>query len=181
MDAVAKLKYLRIAPRKVRLVADLIRGKKVGIAQNILSFTKKGSSEVLLKLLNQAISNAKNNLKLEEENLYISKILVNEGPKIKRFRPRARGSAYEIQKKTSHIILTLSEFGKTQKAKKSEKLEVKRASEPEAASAEKLEKDEKPQKEEKFTPEKPRFKAEKEIKKSEGGKVLRKIFRRQTF
>ena len=107
MPATASLHYLRIAPRKVRMVADLIRGKSIGQAQTILNFTTKKASRPLLKLLNSAIANAKNNLKLKETLLFISKIEVNEGPKLKRSRPRARGQAYEIQKKTSHINLVL--------------------------------------------------------------------------
>ena len=109
MQVKAQLKYLRIAPRKVRLVADLIRGKSTLQAQTILNFTIKKAAVPLLKLLNSAIANAKNNFKLEEANLFISKIEVNEGPKYKRFRARARGQAYEIQKKTSHINIVLDE------------------------------------------------------------------------
>ena len=112
MPVTAKLRYLRIAPRKVRLVADLIRGKTVEEAQNILNFTQKRAALPILKLLKQGSSNAKNNFQMEEKNLYISTILVDEGPKLKRVRPRARGQANEIQKKTSHITLVLEEQGK---------------------------------------------------------------------
>jgi len=116
MAITAKLRYLRIAPRKVRLVADLIRGKSVEEAQNILNFTQKKTAEPFSKLLKQAIANAKNNPpaggQMEEKNLYISTILVDEGPKLKRVRPRARGQANEIQKKTSHLTLVLEEQGK---------------------------------------------------------------------
>src|SRR4030042_3742626 len=118
MEVSAKLKYLRIAPRKVRLVADLIRGKRVEVAQNILNFNTNKSSTVILKLLNQAIANAKNNFKLFDKNLYISKITVDGGPILKRIRPRARGSAYEIQKKTSHITIILDETHARKKASK---------------------------------------------------------------
>jgi len=107
MVVTAKLRYLRIAPRKVRLVADLLRGKSVEEAQNILNFTQKRVALPILKLLKQGISNAKNNFQMEEKNLYISKILVDEGPKLKRVFPRARGHADEIQKKTSHITIIL--------------------------------------------------------------------------
>ena len=110
MEVTAKLRYLRIAPRKVRLVADLVRGKSVEEATHILNFTRKRAAKPLLKLLNSAVANASHNFQLKKENLYISKILVNEGPKLKRWRPRARGMAYEIQKKTSHITLTLAEM-----------------------------------------------------------------------
>lgn len=109
----AKLNYLRIAPRKVRLVADIIRGKSVFDARNILGFTIKKAAHPMLKLLNSAVANAGD---MPVENLFISKVEVNEGPKLKRSRPRARGRAYEIQKKTSHIIIVLDE--KITKSKK---------------------------------------------------------------
>jgi len=112
MPVVAKLKYLRIAPRKVRLVADLIRGKSVEQAQTLLHFTVKKANEPLLKLLKSAIASARNNFQLQESNLYICKISVDEGPKYKRYMPRARGQAYEIQKKTSHVTLWLDEIVK---------------------------------------------------------------------
>jgi large subunit ribosomal protein L22 len=128
--AVAKLYYLRIAPRKVRLVADLIRGKKAEEAQTILNFTNKRAAQPLLKLLKQAMSNAKNKFQTELLDLYISKIIVDEGPKLKRWMPRARGSAFEIQKKTSHIILELdskiTKSTKIEKAEKKEKTEKKK-------------------------------------------------------
>lgn len=108
----AKLQYLRIAPRKVRLVADLIRGKDTAKAQSILKFTSKRPAKAMLKLLNSAIANAKNNFKLDPDNLHIVKITVDEGPKYKRSMPRARGQAYEIQKKTSHITIVLDLQGK---------------------------------------------------------------------
>ena len=113
MPVTAKLRYLRIAPRKVRLVADLIRGKPVEEVQTILNFTQKRAALPILKLLKQAIANAKNNFQMKEKNLYISKILVDEGPKLKRVMPRARGHADEIQKKTSHITIILDELPKS--------------------------------------------------------------------
>jgi large subunit ribosomal protein L22 len=112
MEVKAKLNYLRIAQRKVRIVADLIRGKPVKEAKKILKFTVKKATTPLLKLLNSAIANAKNNFHLDEDNLYISKILVNEGPKLKRVFPRSRGHADTIQKKTSHVILVLDQIKK---------------------------------------------------------------------
>jgi len=107
MQIVAKLNNLRISARKVRLVADIIRRKPVGEAQTILGFTVKRGSPVMLKLLRQAIANAKNNFQLEETDLYVSKLTVDDGPKLRRWRARARGSANLIQKKTSHITLVL--------------------------------------------------------------------------
>ena len=117
----AKLRHLRIAPRKVRLAADMIRGKSASQALIILKHTPKRAARPMAKLLQSAIANAKNNFQLNEDNLYIFKLLVDEGPKLKRWRPRAMGRAYEIQKKTSHITLVLKEREnvkrKTQKAK----------------------------------------------------------------
>ncbi|MCD6270930.1 50S ribosomal protein L22 [bacterium] len=113
-EVVAKLRRLRIAPRKVRLVADLIRKKSVNEALAILDFTRKKAARPLKKLLNSAIANAKNNFQLDPSKLYISKITVDEGPKYKRWMPRARGRADLILKRTSHITLVLSEQGKSQ-------------------------------------------------------------------
>ena len=112
MAVTAKLRYLHIAPRKVRLVADLIRGKTVEQAQEILNFTIKRASVPLLKLLKSALANAKNTSIANLDNLYISKITVDEGPKLKRWRPVSRGRAFEIQKKTSHVTLILDEIKK---------------------------------------------------------------------
>lgn len=110
MPARAKLRYLRIAPRKVRMVAELIRRKSVVEAENILRFTVKKSARPFLKLLNSAVANAKSGFQMDKENLYIQKVLVDEGPKMKRWLPRARGKADEIQKKTSHITIVLDEI-----------------------------------------------------------------------
>lgn len=172
MEVKAKLKHLRIAPRKVRLVADLIRKKSVEEAQSILNFTTNRAAPVLLKLLKQAVTNAKNNFQLDESNLYIQKITVDEGPKLKRWRPRARGMAYPIQKKTSHITIILNEIKeRPKKVKKVEKVRpepVKRIKE-----VEKVEKIPKP--------EKPKLKPELEIKKPKIEKGVKRIFRRKSF
>lgn len=125
MEVKAKLRHLRIAPRKVRLVVDMIRGEKVSEAKLILRFTVNRSSRPVLKLLNSAIANAKNDFSLDESNLYISEIRVDEGPKLKRWMPRARGVATEIQKKTSHVILTLDEINKTKMVAKKKKAVAK--------------------------------------------------------
>ena len=115
MKSTAKLRYLRMAPRKVRLVADLVRGKKVQEAQIMLRFVPKRAAEPILKILHSAIASSE----AEESNLYIAKVIVDEGPKLKRYRARARGAAYPIQKKTSHITIMLNEIekGKISKAK----------------------------------------------------------------
>jgi len=107
MIATAKIKNLRIAPRKVRLVADLIRGKYAREAEVILKFAVKRGTQDLLKLLQSAIANAKTNSQATGADLYIKKIFVDEGPKYKRWRPRARGQSYQIQKKTSHVTIVL--------------------------------------------------------------------------
>jgi len=112
MEVKAKLNYLRIAPRKVRLVADLIRGKNIIEAQRQLQFCPKRAAKPLLKLLMSAIANAKHNFGISEEDLkkyYIKKLTVDEGPKLKRWRPVARGIAHEIQKKTSHVTLIIDQ------------------------------------------------------------------------
>lgn len=105
----AKLNNLRIAPRKVRLVAGLIRGQSVDQAENQLRFLTQKSAKSILKLLKSAIANAKNNFKKDRNELYIKKITVDGGSALKRFRPRARGRAFPIRKETSHITLVLSE------------------------------------------------------------------------
>jgi len=166
MPVTAKLRHLRIAPRKVRLVADLIRGKSAEKAQTTLDFTTKNATLPLAKLLKQAISNAKNNFQLDPANLYISKITVDEGPKIKRWMPRARGQASEIQKKTSHITMILDEI--VQRKKRGKSVKSKAIKEQEV-------------KEKIIKPEKPRFKAEKELPRPKPEKGLRRIFRRKAF
>lgn len=103
----AHLRYLRIAPRKVRMVASLIRKKPVVEAREILRFCRRKPALPLLKLLNSAIANAQKNFKLKENELFVDKIIVNEGPRMKRIFPRARGRADILQKKTSHISIFL--------------------------------------------------------------------------
>lgn len=109
MQASAHVKYIRIAPRKVRLVVDLIRGKKVGEAISILRHTPRAASPVLEKLLNSAIANAENNHSLDPNKLVVTEAYVNEGPTMKRFQPHSQGRAFSIFKRTSHITLTVAE------------------------------------------------------------------------
>ncbi len=118
MQVTAKLSNLRTAPRKVRQVADLVRGKDVTKAQAILSFTVNKSARNVLKLLNSAVASAKHNHQIEENNLVISKITVDEGPKLKRWHPMSRGRAYPILKRTSHIALILTEKNPVKKTTK---------------------------------------------------------------
>lgn len=109
MEAKATLRYARIAPRKVKIVLDLIRNKPVTEALGILKNTPKAASEILEKLLYSAIANAENNLEMDVEKLYISEAYANQGPTLKRIRPRAQGRAYRIRKRTSHITLKVKE------------------------------------------------------------------------
>lgn len=108
-EARAELKYARISARKVKIVADLVRGKKVDEALAIIKFTPKASSEILEKLLKSAIANAENNHDMTHGNLYIAEIYANQGPTLKRIRPAAKGSAVRIRKRTSHITIVLRE------------------------------------------------------------------------
>lgn len=109
MEAKAHARSIRIAPRKVQLVVDLIRGKQVGEAIAILRHTPKAASPVVEKLLNSAIANAEHNYSLDVNKLVVSQAFVNQGPTMKRFRPRAMGRASRINKRTSHITLVVSE------------------------------------------------------------------------
>ncbi|MBO1005409.1 50S ribosomal protein L22 [Pseudogracilibacillus auburnensis] len=109
MQAKAVAKTVRIAPRKARLVVDLIRGKQVGEAVSILKLTPKAASPIVEKLLNSAIANAEHNYDMDINNLLVSAVYVDEGPTMKRFRPRAQGRASQINKRTSHITIVVSE------------------------------------------------------------------------
>ena len=109
MEARAHLKYARISPRKVQIACDLIRGKDTKTAQAILMATPKAASELLLKLLKSAVSNAENNHNMDPEKLYVSATYANPGPILKRFMPRAQGRAYRINKRTSHITIVVAE------------------------------------------------------------------------
>ena len=108
-EARASLKFARISSRKVKIVADLLRGKKVDEALSIVKFTPKASSEIIEKLLKSVIANAENNHDMKHENLYIAEIYANQGPTLKRIRPAAKGSAVRIRKRTSHITIVLKE------------------------------------------------------------------------
>jgi len=107
----AKLNYYRVAPRKARLVADLVRGKKVDEALAQLMFLSKRSAPAIAKLLRSALSNAKNNYKIDAEktDLYIKEIKVDEGPSYKRWKPVWRGMAHPFKRRTSHITVVLSD------------------------------------------------------------------------
>lgn len=107
--AKAVARTVRIAPRKARLVVDLIRGKQVGEAFAILRHTPKAASPIVEKVLKSAVANAEHNYELDPNKLYVSEIYVDEGPTLKRYRPRAQGRASAINKRTSHITVVVSE------------------------------------------------------------------------
>ena len=109
MEAKAYLRYVRISPRKVQIVCDLIRGKDAGTAMAILMQTPKSASEPVLKLLKSAAANAENNHQMDPEKLYVSQVFACPGPIIKRMMPRAQGRAYRINKRTSHVTLAVAE------------------------------------------------------------------------
>jgi large subunit ribosomal protein L22 len=106
----AKLRYLRVSPRKTRLVVDLVRGKGVEEAMNILTFTRRAASEPVRKLIMSAIANAEAK-NADVDRLYVNTITVDEGPTLRRFRPRAMGRATRINKRTSHVTCVLAERG----------------------------------------------------------------------
>ena len=109
MEAKAYLRYVRISPRKVQIVCDLIRGKDINTAMALLMQTPKAASEPLVKLLKSAVANAENNHGMDPEKLYVAETYATPGPIIKRFMPRAQGRAYRINKRTSHITIAVAE------------------------------------------------------------------------
>ncbi len=109
MEARAVARYVRVSPRKARLVIDLIRGKSVEEATAILRFTPRAAAEVVEKVLLSAAANAEKNLKIKRDDLYVSTVFVDEGPTLKRIRPRAMGRAARIDKRTSHITVVVKQ------------------------------------------------------------------------
>lgn len=109
MEAVAVAKNVRIAPRKARVVMDIIRGKNVADAFAILKFTPKVGAEIIEKVLKSAVANAENNFDMNVDNLYVSTCFVDQGPTMKRIHPRSRGQAFKILKRTSHITVAVEE------------------------------------------------------------------------
>jgi large subunit ribosomal protein L22 len=109
VEAKAVTRFVRLSPRKARLVADLVRGKSAVQALDVLEFTNKKSARVIKKTLASAIANATNNFDMDEEKLYVSTIMVNQGPVLKRIKPRAMGRADIVRKPTAHIIVAVSE------------------------------------------------------------------------
>ena len=109
MEALAKLRQVRISPQKCRLVADQVRGLRVGKAMELLTFHQKKAATILRKVLESAIANAEHNEGADVDELRVSAIYVDEGPVLKRFMPRAKGRANQILKRTSHITIKVSE------------------------------------------------------------------------
>ena len=107
-SAMARVRYLRIAPMKARRVVDLIRGLPAAEAQAVLAFAPQAAAEPVGKVLASAIANAANNHRLDPAALYVSEAYVDEGPTMKRFRPRAQGRAYRIRKRTSHVTVVVT-------------------------------------------------------------------------
>ena len=109
MEARAVAKYIRMSPQKVRLVVDLVRGKKVAEARQILLYTRKYAAGPVGKVLNSALANAKQNPNIDESILFVKEAFVDQGPSLKRWRARAQGRAASIKKRTSHITIVLDE------------------------------------------------------------------------
>jgi len=109
METRAVAKFVRISPRKIRLVMDQVRGKQVGEALNMLSFAPQRGARILKKLVNSAIANAEQNTGVDVDSLYIIRVYADEGPTLKRWRPRAQGRATSIRKRTSHLTVVLNE------------------------------------------------------------------------
>jgi len=127
MEVKAKARFIRMSPRKVRLVVDVIRGKKVGEARTQLQFMKKAAAEPVLKLLNSAVANASHNFDLNEASLFVKEVRADEGPTLGRWRARAFGRAAPIRKRTTHISMILEDkTKKLETEKKDEKSESKK-------------------------------------------------------
>lgn len=109
MESKAVAKYIRIAPRKIRVVMDLVRGKNIGEAFAILKFTPKVGAEVIEKVLRSAVANAEHNFDMNVDNLYIAAAYVDQGPTLKRIHPRSRGQAFKILKRSSHVTVVVKE------------------------------------------------------------------------
>ncbi|HEX9950014.1 MAG TPA: 50S ribosomal protein L22 [Thermodesulfobacteriota bacterium] len=109
MGVTARARFVRVSPRKARLLVDLVRGKKVEEALNILAFTKKAFAKTLTKLINSAVANARQNKQMDVDTLMVKRISVDGGPTMKRHMPRAMGRATMIRKRTSHITVVLDQ------------------------------------------------------------------------
>jgi len=132
VETKASAKYIRISARKMRLVVDLVRDKDVAEAQQILDYSPRAAARVVSKVLNSAIANAEHNNGLDADDLFVARVFVDEGPTLKRFRPRALGRATRINKRTSHITLILDEREPRPEAKRRR---LRRKPKPKAAEA----------------------------------------------
>lgn len=142
MEVRAQLRYLRKSPRKVRLVVDLVRGLPVKNAIAQLRVSKKGSARSVKKLIESAVANAENNFKMNRDGLFVKTIMVDKGPTLKRWRPRAFGRAGAIRKRTSHITVILAEDEALKKAAKPVKsVEAKKSDAPKKKTSQKAAKD----------------------------------------
>jgi large subunit ribosomal protein L22 len=109
VEVKARAKFIRTAPRKARMVTELVKGKGVGEALNILAFTKKAPAKIVAKLLRSAVANADQMKNIDVDTLFIKQITVDQGPTMKRYRPRAMGRATIIRRRMSHITVVLEE------------------------------------------------------------------------
>jgi large subunit ribosomal protein L22 len=109
METRAVLKYVRVSPRKIRLIMDQVRGRKVGEALQLLTFSPQKGAFLLKKLIDSAVANAQENANLDVDGLYIKRVFADEGPTMKRFRPRAMGRATRIRKRSAHMTVILDE------------------------------------------------------------------------
>ncbi len=110
MESKAVARYIRMSPQKVRLVADLIRGKKVQDARNVLLYTRKYAAGIVANVLKSAVANAAQNPNIDENILYVKEVFVDQGPALKRWRARAQGRAAGIRKRSSHVTVILDEI-----------------------------------------------------------------------
>lgn len=109
MEAKAVARFVRVSPRKVRLVMDEVRGKKVGEALKLLSYSPQKGAAILKKLIDSALANATANAEIDVDTLFVKRVFADEGPTWKRFRPRAMGRATRIRKRSSHLTVVLDE------------------------------------------------------------------------
>jgi len=133
MEVRAVEKYIRISPKKARLVADVIRGEKAVKAQVMLKFIPKKAAQIIYKALTSAVANAENNFNLKKEDLVIAKITIDKGPSLKRFRPRSKGMASALLKRTSHVTVVVSDVPNPVKKSKTAPVVAKAA--PKAVAA----------------------------------------------
>ena len=182
MKISAKLDNLRKSPRKVRLVASLIKGLDVQKAEQQLKFLVKGSAPHFEKILKSAVANAENNSGLDRDNLYIKDVIVDEGKKLKRWLPRAHGRASLLLKRTSHIEIVLEERVKGKGRKKVEKQEIKDIKKADVDTEEKIGQEELKEEKKELVKEKDEKEFVDEKKKAAESKgFLKKVFRRKSM